>query len=355
MTNTTNRETNELELRNRITARKLVSRIDELTVRPLTKEEITGMHSLVYRWHEQNNNANLQKAIERPANVAASKAEAQRLRNQANWKDGALIFTEEVTQEIQLFIRNYKQFDSSNLHDRDSILQYLKKNRLQIRFQEIVKAFEALTLAGTLTLIPEAIGLPESELTGYKLQHYDKLSTLLEPHPYETAQELEERRIAGLSSEEYKREFMTEPTSQREIKFNQDTWHNFQKAHEEIDFDIPEVTQTILDALESEGLGVRHDDLEYVIRTPKLIAALKALNAYWTITPSTVWKAPGGVSSLVDRRVEKPALPQREILIDEGPKKRWSRQAILAMGSQEYSDNIVKYGAEFERAVNEAF
>jgi hypothetical protein len=326
-----------------------------------TIQQIRQMPARLYYWKSLYDSAAIDKALEREANKASGRLEIERNKAQRFWEN-----PNADPQQVQAcfnasetFISQNPAFDPTSALNRREMGAELSRLKLIPTTPEVLQScYQSLALAGRLELIIEndpraPRTAPSTPTTGVYLQRWIReLPELLEPIVAASAEELEAARVQALSSEDFKREFMPAPITQREYSHNRRESAEFEKRHQEIDFDVEGVWQAIADALTDEGLGVRYNDLEYIIRTPKLIARLQEMNAFWTTTPATEYKS--GISSLIDRRVEKAPLPSQPVEIRELP-RRWTRRQILDMSSQEYSDNLLRFGKAFEDAVNEAF
>jgi hypothetical protein len=359
---TNQREVQKLALKLQIlNADSRISEDDFIEGKEISIEEIRKLPARLYYWKSLYDSASIDKALEREARKASGRLEIERNKAQRFWQnpdaaDPQLV--QQLAEAGDVFADQHPAFIQVRSNLQEMGLELSNQNLIPI-LENLNKVYRDLLLATPprLTLavenMPNAPTDAPAEASGVVLQRWIReLPELLDPVIPLTEEEQESRRIANLSSEDFKKEFMPQGISKREYDHNRRESAEFERRHQEIDFDVPEVWQAIADALTEENLGVRYNDLEYIIRTPKLIARLQEMNAFWSTTPATEYKS--GISSLIDRRVQKAPLPSAPVEIRELP-KRWTRKQILDMSSQQYAEALATFGPEFERAVNEAF
>jgi hypothetical protein len=277
----------------------------------------------------------VENAYNKPARIEAGKEQAKKNRARQWWSGDGTTRVQEAGKIAGEFQKLYPQFASIE-ENTAQIVNFIKSRGEIFSLEAVIGAYQTLCSQGLIWVTPENCGLEGSEMIrGKVLTSRTDFYKILEPVKVLSDEEKEQQRVTGLSADEYAAEFLPEPISRREIQHNQKEGAEFEKRHQEIDFDVADVWQTILDALSEENLGIRFNDLEYIIRNPKLIQKLQEMNAFWTVTPSTEYHA--GVSSLVDHR--KPHIPSiaRPITLDppESP-KRIDMDKLLALPADEF-------------------
>lgn len=182
---------------------------ESLTQRELTESEIRRMPEAVYAWHEQNNRANVEKALDAPRVKAENRKNAENAKTTRFWKDEATKEEgEQAIQETLKFHGAYPQFRGDYVPNRYAMRDWLREKSLPWTFENLVSAFEDLTMKGQIVLDPSALGIgTESEIFGHRLKTHPQLSRLLEPAPTEEQKaKLAERRMSAAEWKEAHKE-----------------------------------------------------------------------------------------------------------------------------------------------------
>src|SRR6266403_2358820 len=146
---------------------KRLATTESLSQRELTAREIHLMSEPVFAWHEQNNRANVEKALDAPRIKAANVKNAEAAKSQRIWKNEATNEeTEESVREVQKFVAVYPQFRADFVPNREALISFLRERNLSCVKANLVTAFEALASKGLLVLNPSAIGIgTETEIS----------------------------------------------------------------------------------------------------------------------------------------------------------------------------------------------
>jgi len=164
------------------------------------------MSEPVFAWHEQNNRANVEKALDAPRIKAANVKNAEAAKSQRIWKNEATNEeTEESVREVQKFVAVYPQFRADFVPNREALISFLREKNLSCVKANLVTAFEALASKGLLVLNPSAIGIgTETEISGARVVRHPELYRLLAPAPTEAQKaKLEQGKM---SADEYRKQ-----------------------------------------------------------------------------------------------------------------------------------------------------
>ena len=188
---------------------KHLATAESLTQRELTAREIHLMSEPVYAWHEQNNRANVAKALDAPRLKAANVKNAEAAKSQRIWKNEATNEeTEESIREVQKFVAAYPQFRADFVPNREALISFLRERNLPCVKANLVAAFEDLASKGFLLLNPSAIGIgEESEISGGRVVRHPELYKLLAPAPTEAQKaKLEQGKMSAAEWKEAHKE-----------------------------------------------------------------------------------------------------------------------------------------------------
>ena len=134
----------EVALRQEIIARKLATeaQLDGKLSIPF----MNGCHSKVNQYLSLVRPGDVDDAYNKPLRAVAVKLESERIKAKQLWS-GVNPYDESSILEIHKFRALYKQFDSTNVADREAMLNYLKVNNLLVTLPNLIAAFEHLVLA----------------------------------------------------------------------------------------------------------------------------------------------------------------------------------------------------------------
>ena len=152
------------------------------TRRELSVKDIQGMSSGESRYHEICNPDLYEAAFQRHAKKDANEREIEKSAIQRMFADRATPEeTAAAVKETQKFAERFPQGQFATMpENRKKLIGWLKENNKAITYQNLVEAFENLTLAGDLILSPNVISVgSEVELTGEALRKYPRLDKLL--------------------------------------------------------------------------------------------------------------------------------------------------------------------------------
>lgn len=153
-------------------------------VRPLTEKEIKGgMSGQELIWHETFSPSEVEKALSWSAIGKHNDDAKKQWAAKRIWEDRA---TPEETQaainEVAKFTSTYPQFRGADVENRKKLLDYLKQRNETVTFQNLVTAFEALALEGSISLSPAAIAAgSETNISGQDLRRHHSFHLLLQP------------------------------------------------------------------------------------------------------------------------------------------------------------------------------
>jgi hypothetical protein len=165
----------------------------------LSVSEIHEMSSGECRYHQICNADLYEAAFQRQANIEHNDRELDKVAVQRMFDDRATPEEfESAVKETQKFGERFPQGQfKERPENRAKLVSYLREHNKAITYQNLVEAFETLSIAGNLVLSPNAISVgPEVELTGEALRKYPRLHKLLEAQKRPTAEE-------RLSADEY--------------------------------------------------------------------------------------------------------------------------------------------------------
>ena len=171
------------------------------TRRELTVVEIEKMSSGELRYHMLCNPEQYESAFQRQNNIEHNECEMKKVEVQQKWANQKPVTDAEKNhmREVSLqFLRHYPQFIQSETNAL-AMFEYMRAENLDpTKLESPVAAFEALALAGKLSLNPSAIGAgSETSVTGRDLFQHRNFHLLLQRQHRATAGE-------SMSAEQWK-------------------------------------------------------------------------------------------------------------------------------------------------------
>jgi hypothetical protein len=156
------------------------------TDRELSAHEVGQLSADHYLWFSTFCPERLEQAAQIASNKRHNKAEMKKVEAQQFWTrywgTGTQAGPEEATKvlaEIERFTARYPQF-LTDRSENSVILEYLKDNDLPVTYQNLVHAFEASVLSGSVVVSAARIGAgTEEEVTGSVLTQHRNVRVLM--------------------------------------------------------------------------------------------------------------------------------------------------------------------------------
>jgi hypothetical protein len=151
--------------------------------RSLGPEDVQGMGADELRYHEIFNSVALERALTLPGKTKHGKDVDEQWKAKRIWEDRASPEeTQAAIDEVAKFTRAYPQFRGCDAENRKKLMDYMKERNAVVNFSNLVAAFEALALEGSISLSPAAISAgPESTVRGRELTTHHSFHLLLQP------------------------------------------------------------------------------------------------------------------------------------------------------------------------------
>jgi hypothetical protein len=324
----------ELALRQEILARRMAS--EELLDGELSIEFMNACSSKVNRYLDLVRPNDVAAAYNRPQQIIANKKVLEHHEFRKFWQNTKedvqtrLKIANDVATEFQQMFPQFFSCEESTT----AIVRLIQERGQVFGLDTVISAYQSLCSQGLILVTPENCGLEGSEaVKGKMLMSLPNWERVLEPVHQLSDEEKERQRVANLSADQYKREFLPvddtlPPIIQKRIEAD---ILGFTKAHPEYDADNGTVGRDILVSwIREQGMPINRDSLEMSYKAN--YEALRAADCIFDEAPGIPVRA--GVSTLIDHR--KPAIPtnERSVVIREPESpKRFSLQEILSWDS----------------------
>jgi len=152
----------------------------------LTAHEVGQLSADHYLWFSTFFPERLEHAAQLASNKRYNKTEMKKVEAQQFWNlywgTGTQAGPDEATKvlaELEQFTARYPQF-LTDKNENSCVLEYLKDNDLPVTYQNLVHAFEACVLSGSVVVSPARIGAgSEEEVTGDVLTRHRNVRVLM--------------------------------------------------------------------------------------------------------------------------------------------------------------------------------